>query len=291
MCMGFGCNAAGVTGCRIIDSPRERMLAILTNSLVPCNGRFPALIAVLTMFFAYGSCEQDGMTVGAAGSVLAALLLTAAIVCGVAATLLVTKILSKTLLRGMPSSFTLELPPYRMPQIGSVIVRSVLDRTLFVLARAAAVAAPAGLLIWTLANVTVGSASLLQHFVSFLEPAGTLLGLDGAILAAFILGLPANEIVIPLVVMIYLTQGKLTGMENLTLLRTIFVDNGWTAVTAVCFVLFSLMHWPCSTTLLTIHKETGSWKWTGAAVLIPTICGVLICAAVRQGAALLGVTC
>ena len=231
------------------------------------------------------------MTVGAGGSVLAALLLTAAIVCGVAATLLVTKILSKTLLRGMPSSFTLELPPYRMPQIGSVIVRSVLDRTLFVLARAAAVAAPAGLLIWTLANVTVGSASLLQHFVSFLEPAGTLLGLDGAILAAFILGLPANEIVIPLVVMIYLTQGKLTGMEDLTLLRTIFVDNGWTAVTAVCFVLFSLMHWPCSTTLLTIHKETGSWKWTGAAVLIPTICGVLICAAVRQGAALLGVTC
>ncbi len=291
MCMGFGCNAAGVTGCRIIDSPRERMLAILTNSLVPCNGRFPALIAVLTMFFAYGSCAQDGMTVGAGGSVLAALLLTAAIVCGVAATLLVTKILSKTLLRGMPSSFTLEMPPYRMPQIGSVIVRSVLDRTLFVLARAAAVAAPAGLLIWTLANVTVGSASLLQHFVSFLEPAGTLLGLDGAILAAFILGLPANEIVIPLVVMIYLTQGKLTGMEDLTLLRTIFVDNGWTAVTAVCFVLFSLMHWPCSTTLLTIHKETGSWKWTGAAVLIPTICGVLICAAVRQGAALLGVTC
>ena len=218
-------------------------------------------------------------------------LLTAAIVCGVAATLLVTKILSKTLLRGMPSSFTLELPPYRMPQIGSVIVRSVLDRTLFVLARAAAVAAPAGLLIWTLANVTVGSASLLQHFVSFLEPAGTLLGLDGAILAAFILGLPANEIVIPLVVMIYLTQGNLTGMEDLTLLRTIFVDNGWTAVTAVCFVLFSLMHWPCSTTLLTIHKETGSWKWTGAAVLIPTICGVLSCATVRQGAALLGVTC
>ena len=228
---------------------------------------------------------------GAGGSVLAALLLTAAIVCGVAATLLVTKILSKTLLRGMPSSFTLELPPYRMPQIGSVIVRSVLDRTLFVLARAAAVAAPAGLLIWTLANVTIGSASLLQHFVSFLEPAGTLLGLDGAILTAFILGLPANEIVIPLVVMIYLTQGKLTGMEDLTLLRTIFVDNGWTAVTAVCFVLFSLMHWPCSTTLLTIHKETGSWKWTGAAALIPTICGVLVCAAVRQGAALLGVAC
>ena len=231
------------------------------------------------------------MTVDAGGSVLAALLLTAAIVCGVAATLLVTKILSKTLLRGMPSSFTLELPPYRMPQIGSVIVRSVLDRTLFVLARAAAVAAPAGLLIWTLANVTIGSASLLQHFVSFLEPAGALLGLDGAILAAFILGLPANEIVIPLVVMIYLTQGNLTGMEDLTLLRTIFVDNGWTAVTAVCFVLFSLMHWPCSTTLLTIHKETGSWKWTGAAALIPTICGVLVCAAVRQGAALLGVTC
>ncbi len=284
MCMGFGCNAAGVTGCRIIDSPRERMLAILTNSLVPCNGRFPALIAVLTMFFAYASCS--GAPAG--GSLLAALLLTGVISCGVIVTLLVTKLLSKTLLRGMSSFFTLELPPYRVPQVGSVIVRSVLDRTLFVLARAAAVAAPAGFLIWILANCTVGGMSILQHLVTLLEPAGAFLGLDGAVLTAFILGLPANEIVIPIVVMIYLTQGGLTGMEDLTMLHALFVQNGWTGVTALCFVLFSLMHWPCSTTLLTIRKETGSWKWTGAAALIPTVCGILTCAAVSHGAALLG---
>ena len=284
MCMGFGCNAAGVTGCRIIDSPRERMLAILTNSLVPCNGRFPALIAVMTMFFAYASCSGAH----ADGSLLAALLLTGVILCGVIVTLLVTKLLSMTLLRGMPSFFTLELPPYRVPQVGSVIVRSVLDRTLFVLARAAAVAAPAGLLLWLLANCTVGSQSILQHLVTLLEPAGAFLGLDGAILTAFILGLPANEIVIPIVVMIYLMQGDLTGMEDLTMLHALFVDNGWTGVTALCFVLFSLMHWPCSTTLLTIRKETGSWKWMGAAALIPTICGILTCAAVSHGAALLG---
>ena len=204
-------------------------------------------------------------------------LLTAAIVCGVAATLLVTKILSKTLLRGMPSSFTLEMPPYRMPQIGSVIVRSVLDRTLFVLARAAAVAAPAGLLIWTLANVTVGSASLLQHFVSFLEPAGTLLGLDGAILAAFILGLPANEIVVPIMLMGYLSQGVLQQPEGLAQMQGVFLANGWTPVTALCVMLFMLMHWPCATTLMTIRKETGSLKWTLLAAALPTLCGTLAC--------------
>ena len=282
MCMGFGCNAAGVTGCRIIDSPRERMLAILTNSFVPCNGRFPALIAVLTMFFA--GC---GKAAGAGSSALAALLLTTVILGGVAVTLLVTGILSKTLLRGLPSFFTLELPPYRVPQVGSVIVRSVLDRTLFVLARAAAVAAPAGLLIWLLANVNIGSVSVLQHIVSFLEPAGTLLGLDGAVLAAFILGLPANEIVIPIVIMIYLTQGNLSGMENLVTLRALLIENGWTEVTALCFMLFSLMHWPCSTTLLTVYKETGSWKWTGAAALIPTLCGGSLCILVSGASALL----
>ena len=281
MCMGFGCNAAGVTGCRIIDSPRERMLAILTNSLVPCNGRFPALIAVLTMFFVgYG-----GSSAGAGSSLLAALLLTGVILCGVTVTLLVTKLLSRTLLRGLPSFFTLELPPYRVPQIGSVIIRSVLDRTLFVLARAAAVAAPAGLLIWLLANCMLGGESFLQHLVTALEPAGAFIGLDGAILAAFLLGLPANEIVIPIVVMIYLMQGDLTGMEDLTMLHALFAENGWTGITALCFVLFSLMHWPCSTTLLTIRKETGSWKWTGMAALVPTLCGILCCAAVSHIAA------
>ena len=186
MCMGLGCNAAGVIGCRIIDSPRERLIAILTNAFVPCNGRFPMLTAVIAMFFA-----------GAAGSLGAALLLAAAIVLSVAATFAASRLLSRTLLRGVPSSFTLELPPYRRPQVGRVLVRSVFDRTLFVLARAASVAAPAGLLIYALANIAPGGVTLLARLSGALDPLGRLLGLDGVILMAFLLGLPANEIVIP----------------------------------------------------------------------------------------------
>lgn len=271
MAMGFGCNAAGVVGARIIDSPRERLLATLTNCFVPCNGRFPTLIAVLTMFF-----------IGTAGGLLrsaaSALLLTVLIVLGIAFTFWVTRLLSRTLLKGVPSSFTLEMPPFRKPQIGQVVVRSLLDRTLFVLGRAAAVAAPAGLLIWILANVTIGDMSLLNHTAAFLDPFARILGLDGIILLAFILGFPANEIVVPIMIMGYLASGSLTDMQSLDAMRELFVTNGWTWQTAVCMLLFTLFHWPCSTTVMTIRKETGSLKWTALAMVIPTAVGMLCCA-------------
>ncbi len=278
MCMGFGCNAAGVTGCRIIDSPRERLIAILTNSLVPCNGRFPMMIAVLTMFFA-----GAGM---AAGSLVPALLLTGIIALGVLMTLLASRILSGTLLKGVPSSFTLELPPYRRPQIGQVIVRSLLDRTLFVLGRAVAVAAPAGLLLWVVANAAPGGVSLLARLTGFLDPLGRFLGMDGTLLAAFILGFPANEIVLPIAMMAYLSGGVLTDIPSLVDMRTILVANGWTWVTAVCTLLFSLMHWPCSTTCLTIQKETGRWGWTLVGMALPTLMGMVACALVAGVAGL-----
>ncbi|MFV0497456.1 MAG: ferrous iron transport protein B [Candidatus Fimivivens sp.] len=270
MCMGFGCNAAGIIGCRIIDSPRERLLAILTNNFVPCNGRFPTLIAILTMFFV-------GVQGGAAASLLAAILLTCVILFGVFVTFVVTNLLSKTLLKGVPSSFTLELPPYRRPQIGKVIVRSIFDRTLFVLGRAIVVAAPAGLVIWLMANVFVGGTSILNHCILFLDPFAKLMGLDGVILIAFILGLPANEIVMPIIIMAYMAQGSLLELESLAEMKQLFVANGWTWITAISTMLFSLMHWPCSTTLLTIKKETGSWKWTALAMAIPTVLGIGSC--------------
>ena len=272
--MGLGCNAAGVVGCRIIDSPRERLLAILTNSLVPCNGRFPAIISIITMFF---------ITVGAkaASGVLTAALLTVVILSGIAATFIITWFLSKTVLRGVPSSFTLELPPYRRPQIGKVIIRSVFDRTLFVLGRAAAVAAPAGAIIWLAANITAGGESLLLIASDFLDPAARLIGLDGVILMAFILGFPANEIVIPIVVMAYMAEGHVTEIAELSVLKQLFTDNGWTAVTGACFIAFSLFHWPCSTTLLTVKKETGSLKWTALAAVIPTALGIAVCLIIK----------
>ena len=281
MCMGFGCNAAGVVGCRIIDSPRERLIAVLTNSFVPCNGRFPAMISLICIFFV-------GISGGIFASFASALLLTAVILLGVGMTLFASRLLSKTLLRGVPSSFTLELPPYRRPQIGKVIVRSVFDRTLFVLGRAAAVAAPAGALLWLLANVTVGDASLLAHIAAFLDPLGRLLGMDGVILTAFILGFPANEIVIPIAVMAYTMGGTLTDVGDLAAMREILTANGWTPLTAVCTILFSLMHWPCSTTVMTIRKETGSLRHTLAAVLLPTLVGAAVCFLVATVAKLFG---
>ncbi len=280
MCMGFGCNAVGVTGCRIIDSPRERLIATLTNSFVPCNGRFPTLITLVTLFFI-------GIGGGLFSSAASALALTAIIVFGVLMTLLVSKLLSKTLLRGVPSSFTLELPPYRVPQVGKVLVRSLFDRTLFVLGRAVVVAAPAGLLIWGMANLTVGDASVLTHCANFLDPLGRLMGMDGVILMAFILGFPANEIVIPLMIMAYLSQGSLLDL-GLPELHTLLVQNGWTWVTALCTMLFSLMHWPCSTTCFTIYKETHSRKWTALAVLLPTAIGMVCCILVSTVCRLVG---
>lgn len=270
MAMGFGCNAAGVTGCRIIDSPRERLLAVLTNSFVPCNGRFPTLIALIMIFFA-------GTGGGFFTSFLSSALLTLVILLGIGMTFAVTWLLSVTLLRGMPSAFTLELPPYRKPQVGSVLIRSIFDRTLFVLGRAVAVAVPAGLLIWLMVNISVGSASLLSQCASFLDPFARLMGLDGVILIAFILGFPANEIVMPIIFMAYLAQGTLTEPGSLASMKLLLLSRGWTFRTAVSMILFSLFHWPCSTTLLTVHKETKSMRFTLLAALLPTAVGILLC--------------
>lgn len=264
MCMGFGCNACGVSGCRIIDSPRERLIAILTNSFAPCNGRFPLLIFLCSVFFA-GS---------AAGG---ALLLTGVIAASVGLTLLVSRILSATVLRGEAVSFALELPPYRMPQIGRVIVRSVRDRTLFVLARAAAVAAPAGVLIWILANVQIGNTAILSHITAFLDPAARVFGIDGVILLAFILGFPANELVMPLIVMGYLSSGTIASGVDFASFRALLLENGWTVQTALCTLVLTVAHAPCSTTCLTILRETRSAKWTLAAVLIPAGIGLALC--------------
>lgn len=275
MAMGFGCNAAGVTGCRIIDSPRERLIAVLTNVFVPCNGRFPTLIAVITMFMTAGA-------VSAGQSFLAVLILTGVIILGVLLTLLMSRLLSSTVLKGVPTSFALELPPYRRPQIGKVIVRSIFDRTVFVLGRAVAVAAPAGLLIWLLGAVTVGGASLLNICADFLDPFARFIGLDGVILLAFILGFPANEIVVPIMLMAYLSTGKLVEYESLASLKALLVDNGWSIITAVCTIIFMLCHFPCSTTCITIKKETNSIKWTAAAFLLPTAVGIVLCAAVAN---------
>ncbi|MBR6564707.1 MAG: ferrous iron transporter B [Clostridia bacterium] len=269
MCMGFGCNAVGVTGCRIIDSKRERLLAIITNNLVPCNGRFPTIIAIITMFLCIG--------VGFTQSLFAALCLTAVILLGIIATFSITKLLSKTLLKGVPSSYTLELPPYRKPRVLKVILRSIFDRTLFVLGRSLAVAAPAGLLIWIMANINVNDISILHHCANFLDPFAQLLGLDGVILLAFILGLPANEIVMPIVIMAYTNSGSLTELASLNTMKDLFIANGWDYTTAISVILFSLLHWPCATTILTIKKETNSLNWTLLAVLLPTILSILVC--------------
>ncbi len=271
MCMGFGCNAAGVIGARIIDSPRERMLAILTNNFVPCNGRFPTIISLITMFF---------VAKGGSG-ILSSLLLTLVVLIGIGMTFLSTKLLSSTVLKGYPSSFTLELPSYRKPQIGKVIVRSIFDRTLFVLGRAVSVAAPAGIIIWIMANAEIGGESLLTITSSFLDPFAFLIGLDGVILMAFILGFPANEIVVPIIMMAYMQTGTLSEAQSIWEMKNLFIENGWTICTAVCTILFSLMHWPCSTTLLTIKKETGSLSWTALGFLIPTLFGMVCCALVN----------
>jgi len=271
MCMGFGCNACGVVGCRIIDSPRERLIATITNSFVPCNGRFPTLIAIITMFFA-GVISSPFLR-----SIVSTLLLVFVILLGIFMTLLVSNLLSKTLLKGIPSSFALELPPYRKPQIGKVIVRSIFDRTIFVLGRAMIVAAPAGLLIWILANIHIGELTILAHLTSFLDPFAKIFGLDGVILMAFILGFPANEIVMPIIIMSYLSSGTLTEFDSLFALKELLVQNGWTWVTALSTMIFSLFHFPCSTTILTIKKETGSWKWALLSFILPTLVGLIIC--------------
>ena len=281
MCMSIGCNACGVTGCRIIDSPRERLIAILTSSLVPCNGKFPTLIALITLFFV-------GERTGALASLEGAALLLGTLVLGVAGTLTCSRLLSATVLRGMPSSFALELPPFRVPRVGQVLVRSMLDRTLFVLGRAVSVAAPAGAVIWLTANIMIGDASLLAHCTGFLDPFARLFGLDGVILMAFVLGWPANEIVLPVMLMAYLATGSLVEFDDLAALGALLRSNGWTWLTASCTMLFSLFHWPCSTTCLTVYKETGSLKWTALAIALPTALGLGLCLCLTAAARLLG---
>ncbi|WP_312520589.1 nucleoside recognition domain-containing protein [Anaerospora sp.] len=281
MCMGFGCNAAGVVSARIIDSPRERIIAIITNNFVPCNGRFPTLIAIATIFVAgYFSPELE--------TPIAALTITALVFLGILITFGVSWLLSHTVLKGEASAMVLELPPYRKPQIGAVIYRSMIDRTYFVLRRAVIMAAPAGAITWILANITVGDTSILNHMASFLQPFAYAIGLDGYILLAFILGLPANEIVIPILLMSYLSTGYMIEVEELSELSQIFIAHGWTWLTAVNTLLFCLLHWPCATVLLSTYKESGSKKWTFLAFLLPTVIGFLVCFIVAQSARMLG---
>ncbi len=268
MCMGLGCNAVGVTACRIIDSPRERLIAIITNNFIPCNGRFPGIITIASIFMA---------SAGFFASLKISLIVLASIVFSVFMTLTVSRILSSTILKGLPSSFILELPPYRRPQIKKIIIRSILDRTLFVLGRAIVVAAPIGAVIWILQNTLIGGNSVLFYISDFLDPFAKIMGLDGVILTAFIIGMPANEIVIPLIIMFYLKNSALIPFENLNELGGLLISNGWTIKTAICTILFSLNHFPCSTTLLTIRKETGGFKWPLITFGIHTIAGVLIC--------------
>ncbi len=282
MAMGLGCNAVGVTGCRIIESPRERLIAILTNVFMPCNGRFPTLISIISMFF---TASMTGiMKFGVSALILLGLIMLAVLM-----TLLISWILSRTVLEGVPSSFILELPPYRKPQIGKVIVRSILDRTVFVLGRACAVAAPTGLVIWIFANLKIGDLSLLAHISDFLQPFGNLIGLDGVIIMGFILGFPANEIVLPVIMMAYMSTGMITEISSNEVLKQILQNNDWDIITAVCMLIFTVFHFPCSTTCLTIKKETGSLKYTVLSMAIPTVVGCLICFVISYTAKLIGI--
>lgn len=268
--MGFGCNAAGVIGCRIINSPRERLIAILTNAFVPCNGRFPLLITIASIFI-------GGLGIHFGASILSTITVLFIVLLGIFLTLAISKLLSKTVLKGIPSTFTLELPPYRKPQVGKILIRSIFDRTLFVLVRAIQVAAPAGIVIWVLANVNFSGISLLQYIANFLNPFANLMGLDGYILTAFILGIPANEIVLPILLMCYLKTSTLIDLEDSMEIGKILIENGWTILTAINMMIFTLLHFPCATTLLTINKETKSIKWTILSFLLPTLCGIVLC--------------
>lgn len=273
MCMGFGCNACAITSCRIIDSPRERLIAILTNNFVPCNGRFPTLISIISMFFIGGA-------IGIYNSFFSAVFLILIILLGVSMTFLISNILSKTILKGIPTNFTLELPPYRKPEILKTIVRSIFDRTLFVLGRAIVVSIPAGIIIWLMANITISDKTILLYITDFLNPFANLMGLDGIILMAFILGFPANEIVFPIIIMSYLGENTLMEIDNINQLKELLLLNDWTLNTAICMTIFCIFHWPCSTTCLTIYKETKSKKWTFISFIIPTLIGVIMCVSI-----------
>ena len=270
MCMGIGCNAVGATGARIIDSKRERLIAILTNCFIPCNGRFPTLIAIFTIFFSITKSTILNTTINV-------LLLTLVILLSILITFIVSKILSKTILKGRNSFFILELPPYRKPQILKVLVRSLIDRTLKILLRSVIVAAPAGLVIWLLTNININGFNIFYYISNFLNPIGILIGLDGVILTAFLLGFPANEIVLPIIIMGYMSSGIIVDVGDLRIIKDLFINNGWTIVTAICMIIFMVFHFPCSTTMITIYKETKSVKWTILSFILPLIIGIILC--------------
>lgn len=267
MCMGIGCGSVGVTGARIIDSPRERLIAIITNSFMPCNGKLPAIIALISMFFTDSA-------------VLGAVILTALVAFSVLMTLFASKILSKTVLKGIPASFTLELPPYRLPKIKKIIIRSVLDRTLKILARAVIVAVPAGIIIWLCSNVLINEKTMLEIFSLFLDPFARIFGLDGNILSGFILSFPANEIALPIMAMGY-SGGELSELGSIAETALLFSENGFDFTNAVCTLIFFLFHWPCATTLITIQKETKNIKWTILSAAVPLLLGFSLCFAIN----------
>jgi len=283
--MGFGCNAAGIVATRIIDSPRERLIAIITNNFALCNGRWPTQILISTVFI--GSMVPPALAgLVSAGAVVAIALL------GVLFTFLVSLFLSKTILKGEQSTFSLELPPYRPPRILQTLYTSIIDRTLIVLWRAILFAAPAGAVIWLISNVNLGDLSVAHHLINFLNPAGVLLGLNGIILVAYIVAIPANEIVIPTILMLSVLvtgntelgagAGVMFELDSVNDLLTLLAQNGWTLLTAINLMLFSLIHNPCSTTIVTIYKETKSAKWTIISALLPLGMGFVVTFAVAQ---------
>ncbi len=272
MSMGFGCNAAGLVACRIIDSPREKLLAILTNNFMICNGRFPTVIAIAAVLVS--SSVSAGLV-----SLVAALIVVAVVMLGVLFTFLVSWALTKTVLKGEPSMFTLELPPYRRPAFLRVIYTSLIDRTIFVLWRACVVAIPAGAVIWIVGNVSVGGMTVAQHLTEFLDPVGWVMGLDGVIILAYVIAIPANEIVMPTILMLYLQKGRMLEVGGAEF-AAILSGQGWTTMTAVCLLLFCLLHNPCGTTIWTMWKETRSAKWTVFGALMPVVIGVVVCAMV-----------
>ena len=277
MCMGLGCSAAGVTGCRIIDSGRERLVAILTNSFMPCNGKFPTLLAMSAVCLSMVASSTGNNT--SLESFQAAMIVTGLIILCVLITLLVSRILTGTILRGQPSSFLLELPPYRFPNIPQVLVRSLLDRTLFVLGRAISVAAPAGAVLWLLTHIpTGGEENLLILAARELDPVGAVLCVDGAVLLALILSAPANELTVPILLMIY-TAGNQMAVSPATAELTLILNGmGWSGWEAVSFLLLFLFHIPCTTTLITVYRETGKVRWMLLAAALPLVVGIILCA-------------
>jgi len=280
MSMGYGCNAAGVIATRIIDSPREKLIAIITNNFALCNGRWPTQILVASLFI--GALAPAGF-----GGLLSASAVIGVTLIGILLTFLTSWALSRTILRGEVSTFSLELPPYRPPQLLKTLYTSLIDRTIFVLWRAVVFAFPAGALIWLLSNIHIGGTSIAEHVITWMNPLGFLFGLNGVILLAYVIAIPANEIVIPTVLMLTVLTAKMAGLgagagvlfelDDGSQYLSVLSAGGWTLLTAVNLMLFSLIHNPCSTTLYTIYKETGSWKWTAISGLLPLVMGFVVC--------------